>query len=61
VKTFSQPIVTEVVQLKAFYPAEDYHQHFMDRNPNYPSILMWDRPKVAALLRTYVDLVSSQD
>ena len=60
-KTFSQPIVTQVVPLKAFYAAEDYHQHFMDRNPSYPYILMWDRPKVAALLKTYGNLVASQD
>jgi peptide-methionine (S)-S-oxide reductase len=60
-KTFSQPIVTQVVPVKAFYAAEDYHQHFMDRNPNYPYILMWDRPKVAALIKTYGNLVASQD
>jgi peptide-methionine (S)-S-oxide reductase len=59
-KTFSQPIVTQVAPLKVFYAAEDYHQHFMDRNPNYPYILMWDRPKVDALLRTYGNLVASR-
>ncbi|MGA2642350.1 MAG: peptide-methionine (S)-S-oxide reductase MsrA [Spirochaetia bacterium] len=60
-KTFSRPIVTEVVPLKAFYPAEEYHQHFMDRNPASPYILMWDRPKVSALMRTYAELVTSPD
>ena len=57
---FSQPIVTQVVPLKAFYPAEDYHQNFMDNNPAYPYILMYDRPKVQALERAFPDLLSGK-
>lgn len=57
-KVFSKPIVTQVVPFKAFFPAEDYHQHFMDKNPNYPYIVMWDRPKVQMLDRLYPDLVT---
>ncbi len=57
---FSKPIVTEVVPLKAFYPAEDYHQDFMDNNPTWPYIVAWDRPKVAALERTYPALLSGK-
>ena len=30
---FSKPIVTEIVQAKAFYPAEDYHQKYLVKNP----------------------------
>lgn len=30
---FSQPIVTEIVPLRAFYPAEEYHQDFYKKNP----------------------------
>jgi len=30
-RVFRKPIVTQVVPLEAFYPAEDYHQDFMDR------------------------------
>lgn len=30
---FSQPIVTEVVPLQTFYPAEEYHQDFYKKNP----------------------------
>ncbi len=57
---FATPIVTQVVPLKAFYPAEDYHQKFMDNNPDYPYIVFWDRPKVIALQQAYPQLLSGK-
>jgi peptide-methionine (S)-S-oxide reductase len=54
---FQKPIVTQVVPLKAFYPAEDYHQDFMDRNPNHPYIMYWDVPKVKHLKEAFPELV----
>jgi peptide-methionine (S)-S-oxide reductase len=33
-KSFHNPIVTEIVPLKKFYKAEDYHQEYYDNNPN---------------------------
>ncbi len=59
-KVFPQPIVTQVVPLKAFYPAEAYHQHFMDNNPDYPYIAFWDKPKVINLQKTYPALLSGK-
>ena len=32
-KTFSAPVVTEITQAAAFYPAEEYHQDFYRKNP----------------------------
>ena len=32
-KIFPRPIVTQVVPLKAFYPAEDYHQNYATLHP----------------------------
>ncbi|MEA2664392.1 MAG: peptide-methionine (S)-S-oxide reductase [Candidatus Eremiobacteraeota bacterium] len=46
---FPAPIVTQVVPLRAFYPAEAHHQHYMARNPYDPYILINDRPKLTAL------------
>lgn len=44
---FSHPIVTRL-ETGQFFPAEAYHQRFYDRNPTYPYIVMFDKPKVAA-------------
>lgn len=43
---FLEPIVTEIVPLKTFYPAEDYHQDYYRNNPSasYCSIVI--RPKL---------------
>src|SRR5436189_1460419 len=48
-KAFSQPIVTEVSELKQFFSAEDYHQDYMKKNPEDPYIVYHDVPKVKAL------------
>jgi peptide-methionine (S)-S-oxide reductase len=52
-KTFSRPIVTEVAKLRAFFPAEEYHQDYLVRNPNQPYIVIHDKPKVAALKKQF--------
>jgi peptide-methionine (S)-S-oxide reductase len=52
-KVFSRPIVTQVVPLKAFYPAEGYHQDFLARHPTYPYIVFNDLPKVRALQKQF--------
>ncbi len=44
---FPRPIVTRI-ETGQFFPAEGYHQRFYDRNPTYPYIVMFDKPKVAA-------------
>jgi peptide-methionine (S)-S-oxide reductase len=50
---FRRPIVTAIEPFRGFYPAEAEHQRFMARNPNYPYILINDRPKVDALRRQF--------
>jgi peptide-methionine (S)-S-oxide reductase len=45
-KRFKSPIVTEIVPLKKFYPAEDYHQDYYNQNSNQPYCRAVIRPKV---------------
>jgi peptide-methionine (S)-S-oxide reductase len=45
---FPRRIVTRVDPATTFYPAEDYHQDFLLRNPTYPYIVINDLPKVAS-------------
>ena len=55
-KVYSKPIVTLVAPLTKFYPAEDYHQNYLDNHPNEPYIVYNDKPKVAALKKNFADL-----
>jgi peptide-methionine (S)-S-oxide reductase len=55
-KAFPKKIVTEVVPLKAFYDAEDYHQDYAEKNPDNPYIQVCDIPKVAALKAQFPEL-----
>lgn len=52
-KVFKKSVVTEVVPLKVFFAAEDYHQDFMKKNPEHPYIVYHDVPKVAALKKQF--------
>jgi peptide-methionine (S)-S-oxide reductase len=51
--TFSSPIVTQVVLLKQFYPAEAYHQNYLALHPNDPYIIINDMPKLKQLRKKY--------
>jgi peptide-methionine (S)-S-oxide reductase len=55
-KVFDAPVVTTIEPGKDFYSAEDYHQDFLTRNPNYPYIVMNDLPKIENLKRLFPDL-----
>jgi peptide-methionine (S)-S-oxide reductase len=55
--TYTAPIVTKVVPFTAFYPAEEYHQHFVARNPNSPYVVYNDIPKLKALREKYPALL----
>ena len=48
-KAFGSPIVTQIVALPAFYPAEAYHQNYLAMHRTQPYIVMHDLPKLAQL------------
>lgn len=52
-RTFSSAIVTQVVPLTQFYPAEDYHQNFLALHPNKPYIVINDLPKLEQLRKQF--------
>jgi peptide-methionine (S)-S-oxide reductase len=55
-RVFDAPLVTTIEPGKSFYPAEDYHQDFLSRNPTYPYIAINDLPKIANLKRFFPEL-----
>lgn len=55
-KVFSRPIVTQVVPLVAFYPAESYHMNFAARHLDEPYIVVNDLPKVENLRKRFPEL-----
>lgn len=52
-RAFSEPIVTKVVPLTHFYPAEAYHQNYLALHPDQPYIVINDLPKLERLQKTF--------
>lgn len=52
-RAFPGRIVTQVVPLKGFYAAEEYHQNFLARHPDYPYIVYNDLPKLRELQKQF--------
>ncbi len=48
-KTFDSPIVTEIQDLAAFYPAENYHQAYFRNHPDAPYCRFVIQPKLKKL------------
>jgi peptide-methionine (S)-S-oxide reductase len=57
---FPRPIVTQVVLLQAFYPAEAYHQNYAALHPYQPYIAINDAPKVEHLRQEFPDLYTGK-
>jgi peptide-methionine (S)-S-oxide reductase len=45
-RLYSKPIVTEIVPLREFYPAEEYHQDYFEKNPYAGYCTVVIRPKL---------------
>ena len=52
-KVYRHPIVTEVVPFTVFYPAEEYHHRYFERNPERGYCQMVIAPKVAKFRKQY--------
>jgi len=53
---YSRPLVTEVLPLANYWPAEDYHQDFFARNPHQGYCMAVAAPKVAKFRKTFARL-----
>ena len=56
-KVFNAPIVTEISPLTVFYPAEDYHQHYVQNHPLEPYVVANSLPKLQKLKKAYPQLL----
>jgi peptide-methionine (S)-S-oxide reductase len=52
-KVFKRKIATRLDPLKGFYPAENYHQDFLIKNPTNPYIVYVDLPKIGDLKKLF--------
>ncbi len=52
-RSFSKPVVTQVVSLQTFYPAEKYHQNYLALHPDQPYIVHHDLPKLEQLRKQF--------
>lgn len=48
-RVFAAPVATRIDPAGAFYPAESYHQDYLELHPDSPYIARFDMPKVQAL------------
>jgi peptide-methionine (S)-S-oxide reductase len=54
-KVYGRPVVTEVEPLANYWPAEEYHQDFFEKNPSQGYCLAVAAPKVAKFRKTFAD------
>jgi peptide-methionine (S)-S-oxide reductase len=54
-RVWPDPIVTEVLPARRFWPAEDYHQDYLANNPRQPYCMAVVAPKAAKLRQVFRD------
>ncbi len=59
-KIWDAPIVTEIKPLTAFYPAEEYHQQYYERNPNQGYCRVVIAPKVLKFRKQFMSKLKKQ-
>lgn len=55
---YANPIVTEVAQLDKFYPAEDYHQKYFEKNPEAAYCQLVIKPKLSKFRKKFAEYYS---
>ncbi len=57
---FGDPIVTEVIPLEKFYPAENYHQDYYAKNPNQGYCEIVINPKLEKVKKKFAELLNDE-
>ena len=57
---FKNKIATKIELGKIFYPAEDYHQDYLEHNPTKPYIIFNDLPKIKSLEKLFPQLYKAK-
>lgn len=55
VKAYDKPIVTTIEEATVFYPAEDYHQDYYNKNPEDRYCQLVARPKMEKFKKVFAD------
>ncbi|HEX7363704.1 MAG TPA: peptide-methionine (S)-S-oxide reductase, partial [Dehalococcoidia bacterium] len=58
--TWKSPIVTEVTSFQAFYPAEDYHQEYFNRNQSQPYCRVVIAPKLDKFSKQFPEKIKEK-
>ena len=56
-KKYSKPIAAEVVPFKKFWPAENYHQHYVANHPDVPYVRTESIPRIRRFQKLYPELI----
>jgi peptide-methionine (S)-S-oxide reductase len=58
-KVFSEPVVTTLEKLAEFYPAEDYHKNYFNKNQNQPYCQVVINPKLKKFKEKFSNLIEA--
>ncbi len=58
-KIHSKPIAAEVLPFIKFWPAENYHQNYVNLNPNVPYVRMESIPRIRRFQKQYPEMIKA--
>lgn len=56
-EAYDAPLVTDITPFEKFYPAEDYHQDYFNKNPENKYCQRVVKPKLEKFIQVYKDLI----
>ncbi len=59
-KSYDKPVVTEILPLEKFYPAEDYHKNYYEHNSNNPYCQIVIAPKLEKMQKRFEKLLNNK-